>query len=88
MNTFIANYPTLFAAFCGLGAMMVLAFGVWLVSVAKHDASIVDSVWSVMIFGAALAYALMASASDMAPRREWLPLAHPAESPARPARLP
>ena len=57
MNTFIANYPTLFAAFCGLGAMMVLAFGVWLVSVAKHDASIVDSFWSVMIFGAALAYA-------------------------------
>ena len=73
MNTFIANYPTLFAAFCGLGAMMVLAFGVWLVSVAKHDASIVDSVWSVLIYvGGGMVYALMLP--QPGPRTFWVML--------------
>jgi steroid 5-alpha reductase family enzyme len=39
--------------------------------VIKRYASIVDSLWSVMIFGAAATYGLVA-ASDGAPRREWL----------------
>jgi steroid 5-alpha reductase family enzyme len=60
------------AAWLALACCAALAFATWVASVIKRDASIVDSFWSVMIFGAALAYALMANSSDMAPRREWL----------------
>ena len=70
MNTFIANYPMLFAAFCGLAAMMVLAFGVWLTSLAKHDASIVDSVWSVLIYLGGAVYVLMLPQTG--PRTFWV----------------
>ena len=40
----------------GLYAILVLATLTWLVSVIKRDVSIVDSMWSVMIFASALVY--------------------------------
>ena len=40
----------------GLYAILVLAVLTWLVSVIKRDVSIVDSMWSVMIFAAAFVY--------------------------------
>lgn len=39
-----------------LAAIAGIAFVTWLVSVAKHDASIVDSVWSVLIWTAGAIY--------------------------------
>jgi steroid 5-alpha reductase family enzyme len=42
----------------GLLVMLALATATWLVSVLKRDASIVDSVWSVMILASALTYSL------------------------------
>jgi len=44
------------AALQGLAATIAIAFLTWTVSVAKKDASIVDSVWSVMILAAGIAY--------------------------------
>ncbi len=46
------------AAVAGLIVPLVLAVATWLVACAKHDVSIVDSVWSVLIASAAVAYAL------------------------------
>ena len=43
---------------CALGAILAIAFGTWLVSLAKSDVSIVDSVWSLLILGGGIAYAL------------------------------
>jgi steroid 5-alpha reductase family enzyme len=40
----------------GLYAILVLAALTWLVSMIKRDVSIVDSMWSVMIFASALVY--------------------------------
>ena len=40
----------------GLAATAAIAFVTWVVSVAKKDASIVDSVWSLMILAAGVAY--------------------------------
>ena len=40
----------------GLVATLILATLTWLVSLLKRDVSIVDSVWSLMLLGAALAY--------------------------------
>ena len=70
MSAFVASYPLIFAALCGLGAMMVLAFGVWLLSVAKHDASIVDSVWSVLIYLGGAVYVL--TLPQTGPRTFWV----------------
>jgi steroid 5-alpha reductase family enzyme len=42
----------------GLLVMLALATATWLISVIKRDASIVDSVWSVMILASALTYSL------------------------------
>jgi steroid 5-alpha reductase family enzyme len=44
----------------GLYAALALAVLTWIVSVIKRDVSIVDSVWSLMILAAALAYFLRA----------------------------
>ncbi len=54
----MTNYPVVFAALCGLAAMTVLAVCTWLVSWAKRDASIVDSMWSVLIYSGAAVYAI------------------------------
>ncbi len=42
----------------GLVVTAAIAFVTWVVNVPKKDASIVDSVWSVMIFGAGAAYGM------------------------------
>ena len=70
MSAFVASYPLIFAALCGLAAMMVLAFCVWLTSLAKHDASIVDSVWSVLIYLRGAVYVLMLPQTG--PRTFWV----------------
>lgn len=44
------------AALQGLGVAAAIAFFAWALSVAKKDASVVDSFWSVMILAAGLAY--------------------------------
>ena len=51
------SYPVVFAALSGLAALLALAFCTWLVSLAKHDASVVDSVWAVFILLGAVIYA-------------------------------
>lgn len=43
---------------CGLWAILAIAFVTWLVSLAKSDVSIVDSVWSLLILSAGIAYAV------------------------------
>ncbi|MBI0411928.1 MAG: DUF1295 domain-containing protein, partial [Nitrosospira sp.] len=50
--------------------MMVLAFGVWLVSIAKQDASIVDSVWSTLIYLGGAVYVL--ALPQGGPRTFWV----------------
>ena len=46
-----------YSALYGAGAILLLAFATWLVSVVKRDASIVDSVWSLLILLAGIVYA-------------------------------
>ncbi|HWP66262.1 MAG TPA: DUF1295 domain-containing protein [Candidatus Limnocylindria bacterium] len=41
----------------GLGIILGMAFATWAVSLLKRDVSIVDSLWSLFFFAAALAYA-------------------------------
>ena len=48
-----------FAALCGLGATLVLAVATWGVSLVKRDASIVDSMWSILILSAGIVYAIL-----------------------------
>jgi steroid 5-alpha reductase family enzyme len=43
-------------AFAGLLTAVVLSLGTWLASVARHDVSLVDRVWGVLIAGAAIVY--------------------------------
>ncbi len=50
----------------GGAALLVAAFLTWLVSVAKRNVAIVDSLWSLMFLLAALAYAWVAPAWDAA----------------------
>lgn len=45
------------SALFGLATTFVIAVLTWILSVAKHDVSIVDSAWSVLILGAAVTYA-------------------------------
>lgn len=54
------------AALLALAAIAVLAFFAWLLSVARRDAGIVDSFWSLFFLCAALAYA--ASTTPTGPR--------------------
>ena len=70
MSTFVTGYPLVFAALCGLGTMMVMAFGVWLVSIAKQDASVVDSVWSALIYLGGAVYVL--ALPQDGPRTFWV----------------
>ncbi len=59
-----------FAAIWGLGASGMLALATWLVSLAKRDVSIVDSVWSALILVAAAAYAALLP--DTGARAPWV----------------
>ena len=54
------------AAAYGLAALIALAVITWAISTVKHDVSIVDSAWSLLILLAAAVYALMLDSS--APR--------------------
>lgn len=47
------------AAFSGLGVIVVLAVLTWLVSLARRDVSIVDSLWSIFITTGGVVYALL-----------------------------
>jgi steroid 5-alpha reductase family enzyme len=55
----------------GLVAMVTAVVMVWVVSVLKRDASIVDSVWSLLFACGAVVYA-MAAGGELAARRELL----------------
>jgi steroid 5-alpha reductase family enzyme len=59
----------LHADIAGLATILVMAGSVWLLSVIKHDVSIVDSAWSLFIAGAMLSYFLVLKTT--APRA-WL----------------
>ena len=59
-----------YAALCGGGAILLLAFATWLASVYKRDASIVDSVWSLLILLPAIVYAITLSARSS--RSVWV----------------
>lgn len=50
--------PFTLAALQGLAAAAALAFFTWLGSLARHDVSLVDRVWSLMIAAVALAFTL------------------------------
>lgn len=54
----------------GLGACAVLAVGTWLASLRRRDVSIVDSVWSWLIWAAAAVTALASQATG--PRAPWV----------------
>ena len=47
----------------GLALIALLAFCTWMASVVRHDASLVDRVWSLMIAGPALLYAAQTSST-------------------------
>jgi len=57
----------LHAAFSGLAAIVVLALLAWLVSLARRDASVVDSLWSVFITSAGINYALLVPSASARP---------------------
>ena len=50
--------------FIGLAPILALAVATWVVSVVKHDVSIVDSIWSLLILGAGFAYAFVHGATE------------------------
>ena len=54
------------AALAGLGVSAALAGATWLASLKPRDASLVDRVWSLMIAGPAIAYAVL-----LEPRWSW-----------------
>lgn len=59
------GHPIVFTAFFGLAAMLMLALATWLASLAKHDVSIVDSVWSALILLGAVVYVVALPAHDL-----------------------
>jgi steroid 5-alpha reductase family enzyme len=64
MTALASNHPMVFAALCGLTAMLLLAFVTWAVSFYKRDVSIVDSVWSLLILLGAVLYAVTLPAGE------------------------
>jgi steroid 5-alpha reductase family enzyme len=60
----------LHAPLLGLAALLFLAAVTWLASYFKHDVSIVDSVWSLLILLAAVVYAM--TLPDTGPRATWV----------------
>lgn len=67
MTDMLAGQPQLLAALCALIALLLLAFLTWVVSYVKHDVSIVDSVWSLLLALAGVIYA--ATLPLMGPRK-------------------
>ena len=59
-----------YAPLYGLETILAIAVVTWLLSLAKHDVSIVDSVWSALILGAGITYAL--TLPQAGPRATWL----------------
>lgn len=57
MSTYFTGHGMATAALLGLAALLLVACCTWLVSLARRDVSIVDSVWSVMILLAGGVYA-------------------------------
>jgi steroid 5-alpha reductase family enzyme len=57
----------LHAAFSGLAAIVLLAVLTWLVSLARRDVSVVDSLWSVFITSAGIVYALLLPSTSARP---------------------
>jgi steroid 5-alpha reductase family enzyme len=49
--------PAVSVALSGLAWIALLALATWLASLARHDASLVDRTWSLLIAGAAVVYA-------------------------------
>jgi steroid 5-alpha reductase family enzyme len=62
--------PIGYLAACGLAAACALAVVTWLVSLAKADVSIVDSVWGLLILLAGSVYAVMLP--ETGPRAPWV----------------
>jgi steroid 5-alpha reductase family enzyme len=72
MNALFESGSSLAAAMYGLAALLAIAILTWLVSLAKRDVSIVDSVWSMMILLAGGVYAVVQLAPS---ERAWWVLA-------------
>jgi steroid 5-alpha reductase family enzyme len=54
----VADFGSIsFALACGLAAMLALGCFTWAVSFVKSDVSIVDSVWSLLVFSGCIVYA-------------------------------
>lgn len=70
MNALFANHSMPTAALYGLAAVAAIAVLTWLVSLAKRDVSIVDSIWSAMILVAGAVYA--AVQLDLTERAWWV----------------
>ncbi len=65
----LASRPLLLSMLSSLVALLAMAFCTWVVSLAKRDVSIVDSVWSLMILLAGGVYA--AVQLELAERAWW-----------------
>src|SRR5262245_13257012 len=59
-----------YLAACGLAATSALAVATWLVSLAKSDVSIVDSVWGMLVVLAGIVYAALLR--ETGPRAPWV----------------
>lgn len=66
----MTGQSVLYPPLLGLAAMLLLVAVTWLASYIKHDVSIVDSVWSLLILLAAVVYAL--TLPDTGPRATWV----------------
>lgn len=64
------THSQILAALWGLAAILLLAVATWLVSLAKRDVSIVDSVWSGLILLAGLVYG--ETLPEYGPRAGWV----------------
>ncbi|MCK9684659.1 DUF1295 domain-containing protein [Scleromatobacter humisilvae] len=51
-------------ALCGLALISLIAAGTWIASLVRHDVSLVDRLWSLMIAGPAVVYAAQASSTS------------------------
>ena len=70
MTTLSSGSVIVFSVAAGLAAMLALAAATWLVSLVKHDVSIVDSVWSLLILLGAVSYAFVLPETGV--RTSWV----------------
>lgn len=73
MPGFLVNEPW-WTAWCGLAWALAVALATWAVSMARRDASLADRVWSLMIAGAGVVYAVRLSRSGV-PAEAWAAVA-------------